>query len=313
MMLIVLGINRGGAVGSLICRLRHESGGCSGPGLAPADPGATVRRSSFALLAAVAALGPLAGCGGGDSSPTAPSPAVPVSGPSSTACDVLGGRAGLSVSIVNGVACSTANSPVVLLNLRHQDGFSAGACSGTVIAPRAVLTAAHCLDEGVAGVRVWRGVGEEIVATSFHSQPRYDGNDSSFDIGVVLTGQDLERPAVPLLLGRDARVGEQAIIAGWGRDELDVSRVLRAGTTTLASVGAALLETRYTPGAAGSGVCAGDSGGPILASEGGWAVAGVTSALSSSLCVSGSNYYANLRHPDNRSFVLGLVPGATQR
>ena len=270
-----------------------------------------MRRPPF-VVAAAAALSLCSACGGG-SSPSSPSSTSPTPVPSSTACDVLGGRAGLAVSILNGVDCSTATSPVVLLNLRGGDGLSTGSCSATVIAPRAVLTAGHCLEEGVEGVKVFRGSGEQIEATSFHRHPRYNGTiDSSFDVGIVLTGEDIQRPAVPVLLGRDARVGEQAIIAGWGQNEGGVSRVLRAGTTKVAAVSAGLIETRYTQGGAVSGVCVGDSGGPVLVSEGGtWAVAGVTSAISSRLCASGSNYFANLRHPDNRSFVLDLVPQAT--
>ncbi len=270
-----------------------------------------MRRPTFIPLAAAVALGLLGGCGGG-SSPASPSPTVTTPGPSSSPCDVLGGRAGLTGFILNGADCSTASSPVVLLNLREADGLSAGSCSSTVIAPRAVLTAGHCLD--VAGVKVWGGSGDQVEATSFHIHPRYNGTDSDFDVGIVLTGEDIPRPAVPVLFGRDARVGEQAIIAGWGQNASGVARVLRAGTTSIASVGSTLLETRYTQGASGSGVCVGDSGGPILVSEGGvWAVAGVTSSISSRLCASGSNYYAGLRHPDVQSFILGLVPALSQR
>jgi hypothetical protein len=203
----------------------------------------------------------------------------------------------------------------VLVNLRDENDRAVGACSGTVIAPRAVLTAAHCLVSPTAGVKIYLGSGDQFVAASFRASPRYRENDpSSLDVGVVLTAEDLGRPAVPLLLSRDARVGEQAVIAGWGKNEFDVGGTLRAGTTSIAAVGAIRLETRYASGGSGSGVCGGDSGGPILVSEAGaWSVAGVSSAVSDASCTSGTNYFANLRNPDISAFVLDLVPDASRR
>jgi hypothetical protein len=136
---------------------------------------------------------------------------------------------------------------------------------------------------------------------------------SSLDVGVVLTGEDLAGPIVPLLLSRDARVGESAVIAGWGKDQYDVGTTLRAAATTIATVGGYFLETRVD--STGSGVCSGDSGGPLLLSEGGvWSVAGITSASSTGgACISGINYFTKLRHVDASAFVLGLVPDAVRR
>jgi len=287
----------------------------------PSQPGRQVgerlaRRARLALAALVLVAGLVGGSCGSKSTPTSPTSSSS-SPPTLNACGIINGTTSQMLGILNGSTCSETNTSVVMLNLRASDGSGIGQCSGTIIAPRAVLTAAHCLvdsSEPVATVKVYLGRGStQLVATSFQASPLYSGtNTSSVDVGVVLTGEDMNRPALPLLLSREAATGEQAVIAGWGQDRSGSSGTLRAGTTTISAVGNYYLQTQIS--ASASGVCNGDSGGPLLLSQGGaWALAGVTSATSTNACTSGTDYYARLRNPDIMSFVLGLVPDATQR
>lgn len=251
----------------------------------------------------------LAACGGNSTPLSSPGPTPDI--PAASACDSLGLKP--SLGIVNGVACSADRSAVVLLNMRSVADQPLGACSGTIIAPRAILTAAHCLDGDVGIVRVWLGSGSEIVAESFEYHPSYVPNSgTALDVGVVFMAEDLPRTPVPILASRDARVGETVVLAGWGRDQQSVGATLRAGTATISAVGSIFLETLHTTNA--SSICLGDSGGPLLLQEGGrWAVAGISSAATVATCNTGTNFYVNVRNPTVASYIVGLVPEVGQR
>jgi hypothetical protein len=271
--------------------------------MARPSPVFVVAAAAAAIVSALAAS-----CGGSSSGPASPTPTpTPVN-----ACGAISGLSAASLAITNGTSCTAGTSSVALLYLVGSDGRTpVGTCSGTVISSTAVLTAAHCLGSDTAIVRINFGT-KEIAASSFVASPDYTGNNTtSLDVGVVIASQPMGQPIIPLLTSRDPVAGESAVIAGWGQDLFGQFGPLRAGSTTVGSVGPIYIVNTYS--VSSPGTCAGDSGGPMLVSVGGtWTVAGVTSGVSGS-CVSGSDYFLNVRNPTVRAFILANAPDAAQK
>src|SRR5690606_30877834 len=122
--------------------------------------------------------------------------------------------------IINGVYDS-GHPQVVLLT------WSSHRCTGTVISPWIVLTAAHCIDGGfnkpLVPLQVYFGSdpnaegGTTIRAASAHFHPRYDPYSILNDIGIVVLDQPSPVEPVPVSFGdvtNDA--GTSMTIVGFG-------------------------------------------------------------------------------------------------
>lgn len=170
-----------------------------------------------------------------------------------------------------------ARHAVMILNDRG------GFCSASVIAPDVLLTAAHCVTGG--GHRVhWRGAGgdpvlvepAEVAVHPGYAADAVKARKKSVDLALVRLADPLPAAFEPVALS-DApapRPGATATIGGWG---VTASGAPDTGGR-FRSVSVGIVEP-YGPSSlllwlssgrnAGAGACAGDSGGPVFAADGG--------------------------------------------
>jgi Trypsin len=202
------------------------------------------------------------------------------------ACSGSEGGVATSRSAVVGGATTAADLAVVAIVARRVECEGASPtllCSGTLVAPRAVLAAAHCLDafgpDGAYEIVFGPSVeGEGVPVRRAEVHPAYDAATHEHDLALFeLAGDGPATPAALPPAGFAPAPGASARVVGYGvtRDESEPAGVKRTGGTVVSVVTATAFEAAPAP----SMSCAGDSGGPVLIASGaGEIVAGVTAS-----------------------------------
>jgi len=180
-----------------------------------------------------------------------------------------------------------------------------GRCSGVVLAPRLVLTAAHCVEGEdrtyFVGGRVVRehfnrgGIAEIVRHPDFrHSK------SSDADIALIKLVQPMPERFTPVhLQARPLRQGDRVIVGGYGIGEdgkLDAQITLRSAALVVARLwlGRAQLANANREEGVQSGPCGGDSGGPAFTYRGLFALVGIVSTADckgKATIVAVSHYY----------------------
>lgn len=170
----------------------------------------------------------------------------------------------------------------------HQTWVKAATCSGTLIAPDMVLTAAHCT-EGITANQMsvyvqalTMGSGTKIAVKKFLANPDFvkDSTDMKDDFAVLQLASSAPATATPISLGASTLpIGPYSMLAaGYGQsDDRHNTPSNRTGAGILRSTvvqdGATVFDASAGPNQVGlivadshlTGTCFGDSGGPLFA------------------------------------------------
>jgi secreted trypsin-like serine protease len=194
--------------------------------------------------------------------------------------------------------------------LSRIEGEAHFACTATLIAPRLVMTAAHCLDDGALSFTLAsdaRAANGGIMLVRHRAHPDFLASIGAHDVAVAELAEAVNGVTPEALFEeRSLTAGLSVAHVGYGpmTDEFDTRRVKNAGSAAVETVS----DTEFVVGEAGAvESCGGDSGGPaFVETEAGRRLVGITSrALKISAPCSGGTVLTRLE--GERAFVEEAV------
>jgi len=225
----------------------------------------------------------------------------------------------VSPRIIRGEPLSTRQSPIVEILRKDEDSTSL--CTGSMLSPKTVLTAWHCVAPRARAMRVV--LGERQVAVkriAIHPLLREDPDTGLIynDIAILHLNRPIRTVNLSLLLSRSVKVEDQLTIVGYGLDEYGSTGTLRQGWTDVNMVNAEHIITYFTLPKSNS--CNGDSGGPAILAyrdkdgEVRSGIVGITSSGTSPFCYFGDEtFYINVQSEEASDFIRSEVPTVSIR
>ncbi|GAA2996816.1 S8 family serine peptidase [Actinokineospora diospyrosa] len=203
--------------------------------------------------------------------------------------------------VINGSPTTVAKYPFIIS--QHRTGGvrpQEQSCTGSVVAKRAVLIAAHCkFSQGDPKYLVYgrddlnaTNTGTRVEIEEYRTHPSYDANDgwrTGFDVAVIFTKSDIPVPAgyqFPSIAksGDSLPLGSKGTAIGYGKtdaNDANKNALLRETVLpTVADQNCANINSQFDArymfcdgfGNGSTGLCQGDSGGPYFLNGKIWGV-----------------------------------------
>jgi hypothetical protein len=240
--------------------------------------------------------------------------------------------------VIGGTAVVQGGAPYTVYIQASTGSTTFVACTGSVIAPTIILTAAHCVFDkttgaaipasaiAVAAGSVNRPANPPANVTAVRPDPYYNPATFQADAAILLLNAPVPPAAVPVALAAPANgalyaPGTSVTFTGWGETVADMPTSsptqLQSGTVPILANATCQSSVEFHPGytlcTGGAGyrpaTCHGDSGGPlVVATAAGPVQIGITSYGSAVGCGIAPDYFT--RVSSVQGWIASAIAGA---